>query len=318
MPIASHWLTAPRVRRLAAALTVVPDRPPGLPDADCKLRLWRTCGGPIDEVPTMIAVLAHAELVTRDHTAVRLTAAGRRTAARRRAEGNRPLALALIRAGLLHDQAHRLIGNFPPDPTGGITCRLVEARPIAPQLLGLLQQWPTVRTIGTSITIPADLVAELTAGWALLPPPTTEQAELDARRKNIGNRAELYSWQLERLLAANPSTIAWVARDDDTLGFDIEDRGTTPHRRIEVKGSGGPQTRFYLSTNEWRKAHDHPASYEIQFWGRIDLSRPSAEEYQVLRSFGYPLVFTDLPSLIATGVLEPVPDRWKVTGPEPA
>lgn len=317
MPIPSHWLTAPRVRRLADALTALPSRPPGLTDTDCKLRLWRTCGGPMDDVPTMIAVLTHAELVTRDTTAIRLTPAGRRIAAQQRAQGTQPLALALIRAGLLHDQAHRLIANFSADPSLGLTCRLAEARPIAPQLLGLLQQWPTVRTTGASITIPADLVAELTAGWALLPPPDPDDANLAIRRKSIGNRAELYSWQLERLNAAEPSDIAWVALDDDTLGYDLEDRASTPHRRIEVKGSGGRLTRFFLSDNEWRKAQQRPATYEVHFWGGIDLTRPTAEEYHALREDGYPLVFVDLPTLISSGILETVPDRWKVTGPYP-
>lgn len=316
MPIASHWLTAPRVRRLADALRSLPERPPGLPEADCKLRLWRRCGGPIDDIPILVDVLAHAELITRNHASVRLTPAGRRVTARRRTEGIRPLALALIQAGLLHDQAHRLIDTFPANHNG-LTCRLADARRLAPQLLGLLQQWPSVRSDNSTVAIPPDLVAELTAAWALLPPLLSDPDELDSRRKSIGDRAELYSWQFERLLAANPTTIGWVARDDDTLGYDIEDRSTQPRRRIEVKGSGGRRTRFLLSDNEWRKAHEHPSSYEIQFWGGIDLHRPPAEEFQTLRADGYPLVFADVPRLVAAGILDASPDRWHVTGPTP-
>jgi hypothetical protein len=262
-------------------------------------------------------VLAHADLVTRDLNAVRLTPAGRRVVDRRRADGYRPLALALIRAGLLHDQAHRLISSFRADPKDGITCRLADARALAPQLLGLLQNWPMVRPTNAMITIPSDLVAELTAAWALLPPPSAKQAELDTRRKLIGDRAELYSWQLERLHAVEPSTIAWVARDDDTLGYDIEDRSKLPHRRIEVKGSGGRRTRFYLSDNEWRKAHDWPDNYEVHFWGGIDLNRSTSEEYQVLRTDGYPTVFANVPALLKAGVIEATPDRWNVTGMGP-
>jgi hypothetical protein len=164
------------------------------------------------------------------------------------------------------------------------------------------------------ITIPVDLVAELTAAWALLPPPSAAETDLASRRKAIGDRAEMYSWQLERLLAVYPSTIAWVARDDATLGYDIEDRSTQPYRRIEVKGSGGRRTRFFLSDNEWRKAHDRPDSYEVHFWGGIDLNRPVSEEFQFLRTDGYPMVFTNIPALLAAGALEATPDRWSVTG----
>lgn len=164
------------------------------------------------------------------------------------------------------------------------------------------------------VTIPSDLVAELTAGWALLP-PLTGQTDLEVRHKSIGNRGELYSWQRERLSATNPSSIAWVALDDDNLGYDIEDRDARPHRRIEVKGSGGRLVRFFLSDNEWRKAHDDPQLYEIHFWGGIDLNRPVAEEYQALRAEGYPLVFADLPALLARGALDATPDRWRVSTP---
>lgn len=311
MPVPSSWLTAPRVRRLHEVLVVVPERPPGLPDATAKLPIWRQCGGPIEDVPTLVDVLVHAELVRRENASLRLTPAGRRTLTRNRAEHDRPLALALIRTGLLHDQARALLDTFPLADDRTLTCRTTAARRVAPQLLGLLERWNETRT-GPTLTISAQLVEELTAVWALIAPPSEARAVEDKRRKSIGNRAEAYSYQLERLSAATSSAIVWVAQDDDTLGYDLEDRSTSPRRRIEVKGSGGPEVRFFMSDNEWRKAHSSPTTYEIQFWGNIDLNRPSAEEYPTLRSMGFPIVLRDVPALLAAGALTAQPDRWRI------
>lgn len=313
MPVASTWLTAPRVRRIAQALGAIPDRSPGVLAVDAPLRLWRACGGPIEDIGPLVDVIVHAELAHRDQASLRLTPAGRRALARQRAEGHRPVALALLRSGLLHDQARRFLDSFPANSDDTITCRAAHARKVAPQLLGLLQHWPDLR--GHTITVPQQLVAELGAVWALLSPPPTERAEADARRWSIGKRAELYSYQLERLNATSASTIVWVAQDDDNLGYDIEDRSTNPRRRIEVKGSGGREVRFFLTANEWRKAHTEPGTYEIQFWGGIDLNRSAADEYHTLRSEGYPIVFPHVADLLDTGILDAAPDRWRITHP---
>lgn len=272
--------------------------------------MWQRCGGPIGEVPRLLDVLVHAELVRRGHDGLRLSEAGRRTVAREHAENGRPLALALIRSGLLHDQARALLDTFPTSPTGGVACRAHDARGIAPQLLGLLERWP-IRS-GHTVDIPADLINELLAVWALIAPPSEERAIEEARRKSIGDRAEAYSYQHERLAAADSSHIVWVARDDSNLGYDIEDRGRSPRRRIEVKGSGGGDARFFMSDNEWRKAHEDPSNYEVQFWGGIDLNRPAADEYSALRERGYPIILRDLPSLVALGQVAATTERWRV------
>jgi hypothetical protein len=86
-----------------------------------------------------------------------------------------------------------------------------------------------------------------------------------------------------------------------------------PEARTEVQGSGGVEPRFFMSDNEWRKAHDDPSSYEIQFWGGIDLNRPSADEYPALRIKGFPIVLRDLPTLAATGFLDAQSDRWRLS-----
>jgi hypothetical protein len=163
--------------------------------------------------------------------------------------------------------------------------------------------------------VPLPIVRELSSAWALLPPENPGDSNADVLRKNIGNRGELYSYQLERLGAQSASDIFWVARDDERLGYDIEDRSNALRRRIEVKASGDTVVRFFLSDNEWRKAHETPHLYEIHFWGGIDLGKDPAEEFQQLRSKGYPQVFVDLPDLLSKGNLESTPVKWRISQP---
>jgi len=176
------------------------------------------------------------------------------------------------------------------------------------------ERWP-IRS-GHTLEIPAELINELLAVWALIAPPSEERAIEETRRRSIGDRAEAYSYQLERLAAVDSSHIVWVARDDSNLGYDIEDRSRSPRRRIEVKGSGGGDPRFFMSDNEWRKAHEDPSSYEVQFWGGIDLNRPAAEEYVALRERGYPVILHNLPALVALDHVTAATERWRICAKE--
>lgn len=309
--VPSSWLTAPRVRRLVDVLAALPARSPGLPEANAKLFIWRSCGGPIDEVQTLIDVLLHIGLVTRDHGALLLTRDGERARAVRRPRGQRPLVLAMLRSGLFHDQGRRLLEAATPDEDGRLTCPLREARRAGAQLVGALQAWPEVRT-RPELVIPSDLAQELSTAWALLPPPPVERGLAETTRKSIGDRAELYSYQLERSKADNISAIVWVSRDDESLGYDIEDRSTRPRRLIEVKGSTETAVRFFLSDNEWRKAHEHRGHYEVQFWGGINLYRDVGDEFDLLRRLGYPLIYRDIPEVIANEGLLATPWKWRV------
>jgi hypothetical protein len=307
--VRSSWITAVRTRRLFAVLRAIPARPPGIPVTEARLRLWRICGGSIDEVSTLIDVLIGAELVARERAALRLTRVGQTVLARYGAEGLRPFGLALLRAGYFHDQARVLLEISSGDADGNLRCPTRAARQRCPQLIGILQFWPEV-AIAAHIQIPTHLVRELETTWALLPPPSPDEAASDAARKNIGNRGELYSYQLERLNATNQADIVWVARDDSGLGYDIEDRSVSPRRRIEVKASGDTAVRFLLSDNEWKKAQDDPVNYEIHFWGGVDLNVSPADEYAKLRTQGFPMIFVDLPSLIAAGEFTSQPTKW--------
>jgi hypothetical protein len=212
----------------------------------------------------------------------------------------------------MQDQTTRLLEVATAQTDGGLECPIRNARAAGAQLVGILQNG-LVSVTATTLVIPPDIVEELTAVWAFIPEIDPARFELDRKRKTIGNRAEAYSYQLERSSSDTPSEIVWVARDDDTLGYDIEDRTTDPRRRIEVKGSGGSAVRFFLTAKEYTEAQAHGRNYEVHFWGEIDLNRSEPDEYRSLRSLGYPRIFLDIAQLIASGVAVATPDRWNVT-----
>ena len=123
----------------------------------------------------------------------------------------------------------------------------------------------------------------------------------------------MYTVQHERSRVSDPSGIAWVARDSDLLGWDVEDRTLSPIRCIEVKGRRDSMQQFYLSENELRKARELGSSYELHFWGNIDLNREPSVEYAVLRASGYPLVLPDFHSALTSGNWQVEPVRWRIS-----
>jgi hypothetical protein len=307
--VRSTWFTGARTRLLLTVLAATP-RPAGMPSHEAEQRYWRSCGGRMDDFPIVVQVLMGAELLAENRSMLRLTRLGHNVVAKRNDEGLQALGLALLRAGFFHDQA-RVLLEIAIVENGNLRCLAREARRRCPQLVGMLQLWPEVM-LSSDLYIPRPLVQELETVWALLPPPDPEEAIKDALRKNIGNRGEMYSYQYERQNAGDEAKILWVARDDSNLGYDIEDRSVTPHRKIEVKASGGVPVRFFLSDNEWRKAHEYRVSYEIHFWGGVDLNSDPAEEYTRLCGSGYPLVFCDLPDLLAEGEFNAQPAKWRL------
>ena len=246
-----------------------------------------------------LAVLKTVGLAVEHQGLLRRTREGDRVARAWGRDDHKPLALALLRAGTFHDQARHLIQRSKIEPeSGDLLCELRAARAGASQLVGLLQWWGEVLTTPV-LRIPKSIVEELGTLWALLPPdPTTPDWELE--RKKVGNRAELYSFQVERAVSADPSNVSWVARDSDALGWDIEDRCATPVRRIEVKGSRDSTVFFFLSDNEWKKATEYGDAYEVHFWGEINLSLDPAVEFACLKQSGYPIV---IKNIIAQGVV---------------
>ena len=306
----SDWFSPVRFRRLARILSEIDGASPGVAASDATRQLWRVCGGPLGEIPEYLVLLVELDLIRLHNGAYFRTGGGNKITKALRAGDKRALALTLIRAGCFYDQARRLIERGASDAQQRLVVPRREAILCAPQLVSLLQVWSEVE-VRPQIVIASALVTELEAAWALLP-PEPEIPEWQRARKAVGDRAELYSFQLERACALDKNRIHWVARDADDLGWDVEDRSTSPARRIEVKGSRDRRELFFLSENEWKRAREHGANYFVHFWGAIDLSREVAIEYAALRAEGYPVEIRNPAKAIDNGAWIATATRWRI------
>lgn len=311
----SGWFTAARVQRLTAALRRIPGQAPGLPLDQAKRAVWEQCGGPFDETSDLLDLLRELSLISEAADAFVRTRVGNRVAKAVGRGDATEFGVLLVRAGFFHDQARALIEQATVHPDGSLTCPVRRFTSAAPQLLGILRMWDTV-TGKATVTIPKELVAELDTVWALLP-PIPEVPEVLTERKAVGDRAEMYTVQFERSRSVNPARIAWVARDSDLLGWDVEDRNSDPIRCIEVKGRRDGKQSFYISENEWRKVRELGRAYHFHFWGNIDLSRSPALEYAALRASGYPIIIEDFEVLVGRGDWVMTPVRWRAERPRP-
>lgn len=308
------WLIEQRINRLAAVVRILGRfEPAGLRVDRAEAVLWEACGGPRDEIERILELALICRLIAERAGAWRRTKEGRRVATQDAASNGRVLGMILIRSGLLSDQAVRLgnAGSFDSD--GSLTCERKEALALAPQLVGILRRWSSVES-ARLLYVPSDLVAEITSLWALRPRRQFEDGR--EARLAVGERAELYSFNRLREALGPDASLLWVSREDDSAGYDIEDRSIDPPRRIEVKGHAGTGTRFYVSANEWIVAHESPLQYEIHYWGEIDLGRSEIEEYEVLVAKGYPVVYRGIRRSIGTGQLRATPDTWIFTAEE--
>lgn len=305
MQAQSEWLTGVRIERLKAILFLIPSLPAQLAAQDVHRVIWKRCGGPWDDVPRLIGVLSALKLIRVDNLLKR-TPAGDKLARALRNDST-VLGLTLIRAGHFYDQARMLLETGRTDDTGGLHCSIRSARTVAPQLVAIVEGWAGVTTY-PELRIAASVVQELNSVWALLP-PAPELPKWAAERKEVGNRAEMYTVQLERT-QISPSQILWVARDSDAIGFDVEDVSINPSRCIEVKGRRDNEVVFYLSDEEWRKAQILGERYEIHFWGGIDLSVQPSVEYSLLRASGYPFIFKN-PAAQLGITLKSIAVKWK-------
>ena len=312
MNVSSDWFIAPRVRRLQRLVHLLPPRSPGIADNELAKTLRPNIDGPREEISQLVYVLARLGLLYVDSDRYRLSGNGRRTKTLSESRARRELAELLIQTGYLHDQVRQLIESSTFDQDGVAQSRVGQLRHSAPQLLGLLRAWPDI--VGPSfVRIPPELFAVIDTPWSLLPPPLPEEGN----RQAIGYRAEAYSFHLLRLESKNPTSVVWVARDDQSLGYDIEDRSTGAVHRIEVKGSQSGDVRFFLTEHEHEVAHLDQSSYEIHFWGEINLNRFPNSEFSMLRERGFPLRFVDLASHLTDHRLVAVPTRYRVTRATP-
>ena len=306
------WLTAARIARLPLILQSIRSQPPpGLKAGDAARVAWRSCGGPLTDVLPLIKVSIDAGLVIDKGERLQLTRLGHRVVTQDRQHGGTMLLLELIRAGLFSRQA-RVLGEVSEvdSRTGDVWCRRSVAIASAPQLVGVLRRFPRVR-MTDKLFVPASLAAELSDIWVL--PDRSTRSE---PRREIGDRAELYSYRFEQSRAADRSKIRWVASDDEGLGYDIEDLNSTPSRRIEVKGSSGTEVRLILSVNEWEVSQLNPDTYEVHFWGGVNPTRTPREEYVALTRAGFPLIFRNLHAHLAQGLLQAQPSQYVVTVPQ--
>jgi hypothetical protein len=272
--------------------------PAGLPKDRARRICFKTCGGPLDDVAPLIDVLMEALLMSEDGTHYRLTKLGRHVRTQDHQNGGRLLATALIESGQFAEQARVALEELEMVDDELFCTSSALAR--TPQLTSLLLRWPDVRRKG-GLRIPPDVADMLGTVWALLP----ERVERDeGGRKAVGDRGELYTYQLERERTTRLASVRWVARDDESLGYDVENLETSPSRKIEVKASAGEVIRFFLTSNEWRQAHRFGEFYEIQFWGEIRLGTPTQREYERLRGLGYPKCFRDVARLLKNGSLD--------------
>ena len=308
------WLTGPRVDRIALALLTIGANSPGVEMGSAVRAIWRKCGGTHEEARQLLEILTSLNLVVIDNDYIRRAKAGNPVARSLRAGDYRPLGLTMIRAGLFSEQARALLESGQIDSYGNLTCLSRVAAAVSPQLIGLLSRWPEFRS-RPKVMVPTSLVKELSAVWALRAPEEPKAAWLSQRRL-IGKRAELYSLQRERSETQDPSTIAWVAKDSDSLGWDIEDRTVTPYRRIEVKGSRKETPVFFLSENELKQASIHGTNYEVQFWGNIDLKLEEPSEYASLRAIGFPVVLANIWDKIMVGEWTATPVQWRIAKSE--
>jgi hypothetical protein len=304
----SEWLTGVRIRRLAEVLLGTPSIPVGIGRRQAFRHLWKRCGGPLDETPVLVGILSGLKLLREDGESFKRTPAGDKLARTLRQRDDSALTLTLIRSGHFFDQVRLLLETGKID-AGTLRCPIRTARVVAPQLVAIVEGWTGVSTY-PDLVIPDAILQELNSVWALLP-PEPETPKWAAERKAVGNRAEMYTVQLERT-HVSPSQILWVARDSDSLGFDVEDTSVSPTRCIEVKGRRDSDVVFYLSEREWEKAQELGERYEVHFWGEIDLGVEPAVEYAVLRSNGYPIVFKNPAKLIGI-TLASVPVKWRLT-----
>ncbi|WP_159026321.1 DUF3883 domain-containing protein [Streptomyces sp. CLI2509] len=284
--------------------------PPGMDIRKARLYLWRECGGPMDDVPILLDLLMQVGLVEAQETWLRLSKEGRKVATQDHRTGGKHLGLALIRSGIFAAQASRLLEVSEVDASRSLVCPAGRAVSVAPQLIGILRRFGQAVSVTDELKVSADLVTEMGDVWSLLPPPATPEADY---RKDMGNVGELFSYRYCRMAADDPAKVRWVARDDESLGYDIEDLNFTPKRRIEVKASAEKVVRFFLSPNELEVARRLGGAYEVHFWGGVSLKVPVKEEFDRLTKDGYPLVFRGLAELLTSGYFSAVPTQYLVT-----
>ena len=273
--------------------------------------VWNRVGGPTDEVAALLEVAASIGLVEMTADGVGRLPRGTRARERLRAGEQAVIGLHVLRSGALADQARRLVETAIFDPKAECFRCPAEVRRDAAQLVAILRLQDEISPTG-ELTLTRTTYERIGAVWVFMEtnehlPPWLQE------RQAVGHLAELYSWNRERLRSDDPSKVSWVSRDDDRLGYDIEDRNSVPARCIEVKGSRGRRVQFTMSPNEMGKARRLGARYELHFWGDLSLTADPQQQYERLLADGYPVVVADPVLEFDLGEWSIEPDGWRVS-----
>ena len=306
----SSWFTPRRVDRLGAMLDVLPSRLEPIALTSAQKIVWDHVGGPVDEAYQLLEAAIVIGLIEATPDGIGRSPRGTRTRESLRDGDRSAAALVLLRAGALADQARRLVECAVLDAAGDCFRCPMELRRGAPQLLAILELEEEIFFSG-EIVLSRRLYELVGAVWVFMEPAEQLPPWLDERRR-VGHLAELFSGNRERGAAADPSRVSWVSRDDDSLGYDIEDLNAAPSRCIEVKGSRGTGVQFNMSSNEMTQARRLAERYEIQFWGRLDLDADPAALYASLVNAGYPLVVIDPVAEFDVGGWAFEVERWRI------
>lgn len=118
-------------------------------------------------------------------------------------------------------------------------------------------------------------------------------------RHAVGDLAERMSTRYLEDTVGPASTIIRVSELSDRFGYDVLVLGGDARPSVyECKGTTGSwPLRVFLSRHEMRTAEQLMADYTLMVWGELRVTEPFDDQYQRLRSSGYPLVLTDPRSL---------------------
>jgi len=278
--------------------------------------LFSRVGGSLDEVSSCLEFLHSVLLTQQIGDRLARTRNGDLIAKKIRKGESHELALFLLRSGALAEQIRTAlaVGKIKDDT---LRLPLAQIKRASPQLLAVLSRIPDV-LVGSPVVIPAGLVSELESAWnqcSLPVPAALGNADLNLQ---VGERAELYSLQLECSAYVGASVnVNWVSRDDPKAGYDLEVRREEPSRCIEVKGSRGKQLAFILTTNELDTARRLGPRYEINFWGDVRLHLRARDDYLRLREAGYPVVIRNPAAVLFTEQWVCQPTEYRVRHKEP-
>jgi hypothetical protein len=310
--LASNQFTEVFIEQLLQSITGIPSHHAGGMTVDrLQAFLAARIGVSRRSIRAVVSCLTMMRLITETGDVIGRSPSGDRLRRDVRSLGSYPFAVAVLRSGLMADQVRKLRPVLRRDGDG-YECGRSAAQAAAPQLVGLLARMPDV-WVGGKIVIGRGSGLELDSVWNELPPASRINWQAaEKRRKAVGDRAELYSLQLERSAHVGAlERITWVSRDDDSLGYDIEVAGSQT-RRIEVKGSAGQEVQFLLSSNEYDVAGQYGSAYEIHFWGTIDIRCDPLEEFDRLKAAGYPVVIPDPVSSLSQQPWEIEPAQYRV------